>query len=62
MDEVVSGIQARVSDRMNATLARDFTPMVIKQALFDMDPTKTPGADGMTAVSTSNIGILLGEM
>ncbi|KAF7141279.1 hypothetical protein RHSIM_Rhsim06G0152200 [Rhododendron simsii] len=43
---------------MNATLAKDFTPMEIKQALFDMDPTKTPGADGMMAVSTSNIGIL----
>lgn len=47
--EVVESIQARVTERMNASLTRQFSPLEIREALFDIDPGKAPGADGMTA-------------
>ncbi|KAF7143851.1 hypothetical protein RHSIM_Rhsim05G0174100 [Rhododendron simsii] len=48
-NEVVESIQARVTDQMNTSLTRQFSPLEIRQALFDIDPSKAPGADGMTA-------------
>ncbi|KAH7848623.1 hypothetical protein Vadar_005240 [Vaccinium darrowii] len=49
MEEVTNTIHGRVSETMNSRLTRAFTRSEIKKALFDMDPTKAPGADGMTA-------------
>ncbi|KAH7847914.1 hypothetical protein Vadar_031561 [Vaccinium darrowii] len=47
--EVVDTIKARVTEQMNQSLTRMVTYSEIRQALFDIDPTKAPGTDGMTA-------------
>lgn len=49
MEEVTNTIHGRISETMNSRLTKDFSRGEIKKALFDMDPTKAPGADGMTA-------------
>ncbi|KAF7140800.1 hypothetical protein RHSIM_Rhsim06G0055700 [Rhododendron simsii] len=59
--EVVDSIQARVTEQMNNSLTRQFSTMEIRQALFDMDPSKAPGADGMTAGFYQKYWEIVGE-
>lgn len=49
VEEVLSAVKSRVTASMNNTLTPSFSNQEIKQALFDMGPSKAPGADGMTA-------------
>ncbi|KAH7853402.1 hypothetical protein Vadar_001983 [Vaccinium darrowii] len=49
-DEVLSCVQQRVSPVMNARLTRQVTAAEVKEALFQMPPSKSPGPDGMTEV------------
>ncbi|KAH7848199.1 hypothetical protein Vadar_021663 [Vaccinium darrowii] len=49
VSEVVDTIKARVNDQMNQSLMRPVSYPEIQQALFDIDPNKAPGSDGMTA-------------
>lgn len=48
VSEVVGSIESRITDNMNVALTKNFSIGEIKQALFDIDPTKALGADGMT--------------
>ncbi|XP_062015245.1 uncharacterized protein LOC133731834 [Rosa rugosa] len=47
MQSVVDLIQPKVTADMNATLCAPYTALEIRQALFQMYPTKAPGPDGM---------------
>lgn len=48
VEEVLNLINSRVTTQMNVDLIREFSPQEIRRALFDMDPPKAPGVDGMT--------------
>ncbi|KAH7851087.1 hypothetical protein Vadar_007104 [Vaccinium darrowii] len=61
MEEVTSTIRGKISGNMNSRLTKDFTRGEIKKALFDMDPTKAPGADGMTAGLFQHYWSIIGE-
>ena len=45
--ELIDAIQPKESDRMNASLIREFLAMEVKKALKQKHPTTAPGPDGM---------------
>lgn len=45
--QVICHIREVVTSEMNNTLLEDFSQEEVKEALFQMHPTKTPGPDGM---------------
>ena len=45
--QVIHHVREVVTLDMNNTLLADFTPDEVKRALFQMNPTKVPGLDGM---------------
>ncbi|KAH7845873.1 hypothetical protein Vadar_006913 [Vaccinium darrowii] len=45
IEEVLNAIQGRVMDHMNAMLIKEVNIDEIKKALWDMSPSKAPGAD-----------------
>lgn len=47
--DVLGAVKPLVTNRMNTRLTKEVTRMEVKQALFEMDPSKAPGSDGMTA-------------
>jgi hypothetical protein len=49
MDVVLNSIPVKVSSEMNEKLLRPFTGAEVKEALFQMFPTKAPGPDGFPA-------------
>ena len=50
MEECLSTISAKVSPAMQDMLSRDFIADEIKEAVFQMGPTKALGPDGMNAL------------
>ena len=50
MEECLSTISARVTIGMQEMLSRDFIADEIKEAVFQMGPTKAPGPDGMNVL------------
>lgn len=44
---------------MNARLMKPFTEEEVRQSMFDMHPTKALGWDGLPAIFSKSIGILL---
>ena len=50
ISEVTSQVDSVVSEDMNDSLLATFTEDEIRQALFQMSPSKAPGPDGMTVL------------
>lgn len=49
MNELLDCVTPRVTEPMNEFLEKDYVAAEVKQALFDMAPSKAPGLDGFTA-------------
>jgi hypothetical protein len=49
-DVVLESVRGKVSATMNEDLCRPYTDEEIKEALFQMGPTKAPGPDGFPAL------------
>jgi hypothetical protein len=49
MDQVLPQVPQKVTPAINDILIAEFNPMEVKNALFQMFPTKTPGLDGFPA-------------
>jgi hypothetical protein len=50
VDEVVSLVEQKVSPDMNDAMLAPFKVEEVKAALFQMNPSKAPSPDGMTAL------------
>ena len=48
MEPVLDSVDRVVTPDMNSTLLQPYTPDEVKQALFQMHPSKSPGLDGMS--------------
>ena len=48
--EVVEVVESKIDLEMSAFLDPPFTPMEIREALFQIRPTTSPGLDGMTLI------------
>ncbi|CAL9019304.1 unnamed protein product, partial [Prunus brigantina] len=58
-EEVADVMRGRVSDEMNQKLLADFIAEEIRQALFQMHPSKAPGPDGFFPLFYQSIGMWL---
>lgn len=49
IDVALAGMDTRVYEEMNQGLSKDFDHEEVKRAVFQMNPSKAPGPDGMNA-------------
>ena len=49
LGKIFSHVPLKLSDSMNDQLLRPFLPADVKEALFSMNPNKSPGKDGLGA-------------
>lgn len=47
-DEIMANVQPTITDQLNSELLRPIDGKEVKTTLFQMNPDKAPGADGMT--------------
>ncbi|KAL5554664.1 hypothetical protein UlMin_042065 [Ulmus minor] len=60
-DRVLDTIERKVTPQLNDQLEQDFEAEDVKTAIFQMAPTKSPGADGMSAIFYQNFWPIIGE-
>ena len=48
MDNILNSVNRVVTKGMNETLTQPYTEDEVRQALFQMHPSKTPELDGMS--------------
>ncbi|KAL5570907.1 hypothetical protein UlMin_020504 [Ulmus minor] len=58
---VLDMVEARVTQDINAQLEKPFIPADVKAAVFQMAPSKSPGADGMSALFYQNYWHVVGD-
>ncbi|KAL5537605.1 hypothetical protein UlMin_045703 [Ulmus minor] len=61
VDWVLDTIDRKVTPKMNEQLDQVFGPEDVKEAVFQMAPTKSPGADGMSAIFYQSFWPVVGE-
>lgn len=49
IDNVIQHVKCKVTHEMNSNLSTPFTTEEVRQAIFDMHPSKAPGLDGFNA-------------
>ncbi|KAL5551962.1 hypothetical protein UlMin_002138 [Ulmus minor] len=60
-DRVLDTIEPKITPQLNRQLERDFEAEDVRIAVFQMAPTKSPGADGMSAIFYQKIWPTVGE-
>ncbi|KAL5571245.1 hypothetical protein UlMin_020842 [Ulmus minor] len=60
-DRVLVGIGRKVTPQLNEQLEQVFVAEDVKTAVFQMAPTKSPGADGMSAIFYQKFWPIVGE-
>lgn len=50
LESLFKGFQGKVTEDMNVTLTKEFTPEEIKRAAFSIKGSSAPGEDGITGV------------
>ena len=61
MEKVFQVTTRKVDDQMNADLLREFTTEEVRQALYQMHSSKSPGPDGMTTCFYKEYWSIIGE-
>ncbi|KAL5564766.1 hypothetical protein UlMin_027930 [Ulmus minor] len=61
MDAVLNSLDAKVSPAMNELLDCRFDAEDVRTAIFQMAPSKSPGADGMSALFYQNFWSIVGD-
>ncbi|KAL5546661.1 hypothetical protein UlMin_006348 [Ulmus minor] len=61
MDMVLNSLEAKVSPAMNEQLDGPFVAEDVRAAVFQMAPSKSPGADGMSALFYQNYWAIVGD-
>ncbi|KAL5543271.1 hypothetical protein UlMin_010981 [Ulmus minor] len=61
VDRVLDTIDRKVTSQMNEQLDQVFGPEDVKEAVFQMAPTKSPGANGMSAIFYQSFWPVVGE-
>ncbi|KAL5543567.1 hypothetical protein UlMin_007351 [Ulmus minor] len=60
-DRVLESIERKVTPQLNEQLDQVFVAEDVKTAVFQMAPTKSPGADGMSAIFYQKFWPIVGE-
>ncbi|KAL5570777.1 hypothetical protein UlMin_020374 [Ulmus minor] len=60
-DRVLDSIERKVTPQQNEQLEQAFVAKDVKTAVFQMAPTKSPGADGMSAIFYQKFWRIVGE-
>ncbi|KAL5559130.1 hypothetical protein UlMin_035341 [Ulmus minor] len=60
-DRVLDSIERKVTPQLNDQLEQDFVAEDVKTTVFQMAPTKSPGADGMSAIFYQKFWPIIGE-
>jgi hypothetical protein len=61
MDETIHVVESVVTEDMNQQLLSPFTALEIRQAAFQMNPSKAPGPDGMSSFFFQKFWHIIGE-
>ncbi|KAL5575135.1 hypothetical protein UlMin_016834 [Ulmus minor] len=60
-NQVLDTIEPKITPQLNGQLERDFEAEDVRTAVFQMAPTKSPGADGMSAIFYQKFWPIVGE-